>query len=130
MRRYVKRWVAGPILLLSFVPAMSFDDAAFCERITEFATKANADKPSMADPLTRNEAMAVDCDRKTVKFKKSIALSFSELGETWLAIKQREWNSVYCGDQAWAPIFASGWKVSLTLVTFDGKHMTVFAECY
>ena len=123
------RWLAVPMSLLFGIPAVAFDDAAFCQRLTDFAAKANADKPGATDPLTRNDAMVVDCDRKTVQFKKSVALSYSELGETWHVSKQREWNSVHCGNVEWAPIFVNGWKVSTTVTTFDGKRVTFFAEC-
>jgi len=127
MRRYV--WLAVPMLALSVIPAMAFDDAAFCPLLTEFAAETNADKPDAPDPLTSNDAVVVDCDRKTVRFKKSVALSSSELGETWHVSKQREWNTAYCANEEWAPIFASGWQVSATVTTFDGKRVTFFAEC-
>jgi hypothetical protein len=125
----VKGWLAIPLVSLSVIPTMALDDATFCQKLTEFAASANADRSPAPDALTRNDEMVVDCDRKTVDFKKSVALSYSELGDTWHASKQREWNSAYCRNVQWAPIFASGWKVSMTVRTFDGKRVTFFAEC-
>ena len=66
---------------------------------------------------------------KTVRFKKSVAFSYSELGDRWQASKQQEWNSVCCLNREWAPIFASGWKVSMTVHMFDGKSVEFFAQC-
>jgi hypothetical protein len=128
MLRFIKQWLAVAMLSLSVVPAMAFDDAAFCQLLTKFA-KTTADKQVASEPLTTNDAILVDCDRKTVEFKRSVALSYSELNPAWQASKQREWNSEYCRNAEWAPIFESGWQVSMTVRTFDGKRVTFFAEC-
>ena len=129
MRHSLQWWPTAPILSVLVIPAMAFDDTAFCQQITELAAEANADKSVPPDILNRDGDMMVDCARKTVRFKKSVAFSYSELGDTWPASKQQEWNSVYCLNREWAPIFASGWKVSMTVHTFDGKSVEFFAQC-
>jgi hypothetical protein len=126
----VKRWLAVPMLALSVIPAMAFDDAAFCQRLTDFAAKANEDKGSAIDGLSSNEGVSVSCDTKTLIFHKALALSMSELGTTWHASKQQEWNAIYCANPDWSPILANGWKVAASLTTFDGKRMTIFAQCW
>ena len=99
------------------------------KQLTQFAAAANADKSDAADVLSRDEDMVVDCARKTVRFEKSVAFSYSGIRDTWLASKQREWNAVYCLNRDWAPIFVSGWKVSMTVHTFDGRSVEFFAQC-
>ena len=127
--RHDGTWWVALILWLSVTPAIAFDDAAFCRQLSDYAIKANREKTHAPDALTTNGAMLVDCDRKIVEFKKSVALSYSELDATWQARRQREWNSAYCRTAEWAPIFVSGWKVSMTVRTFDGRRVTFFAEC-
>ena len=67
------------------IPAMAFDDTAFCQQLTQFAAQSNADKSTAPDMLNRDGDMVVDCARKTVRFEKSVAFSYSELGDTWQA---------------------------------------------
>ena len=122
------QWLVVPVLSVLNVPAMAFDDTTFCQQLTQFAAEANADKAA-AEVLSRDKDMVVDCARKSIRFEKSVAFSYSELGDAWLASKQHEWNSVYCRNEAWAPMFARGWKVSMTVRTFDGKRVEFFAEC-
>lgn len=128
MKRYAQGLSVLPILSVLVVPAKAFDDAAFCQQLTRFAEEANSDKVSAAEVLSRDKDMVIDCPRKTVRFEKSVAFSYAELGETWQASKQQEWNSVYCRNPQWAPI-ASGWKVTMIVHTFDGRRVEFFAEC-
>ena len=69
MRRYLQWLLAAAMLSWAIVPARAFDDAAFCKLLTQFAAKTNTEKLDAPDPLTSNDAMVVDCDRKMVEFR-------------------------------------------------------------
>lgn len=119
-----------PILgLLSMTPAMALEEAALCRRLTDLAAQANKQKGGSIDRLSSNQGVALSCAKRTVVFYKAIALSFSEINPTWHTAMQRNWNSIYCGNQTWAEMIANGWKVSSTWVTGDGKRITFEAQC-
>jgi len=109
--------------------ALAFDEAAFCRQIDAFNARGNAKKGQMVDPLTRNEGMHADCQRRTVEFLKSVAVAASELTPPWLAAKQKEWSDLHCKDRVWSAMMSGGWQIVLLLATFDGKQLRLVAQC-
>jgi hypothetical protein len=61
MRHSLQWWPTAPILSVLVIPAMAFDDTAFCQQITELAAEANADKSVPPDILNLDGDMMVDC---------------------------------------------------------------------
>ena len=117
---------ALPLLLV--VPSPAFSESEFCEMLSGFAVTLNAANGAMIDAITRNEGMAVSCDRKNIDFKKSVALTSSELYARRSGI-EKKWNQHYCTNKEWAPVFAAGWSASTTITALDGKSLKVTATC-
>jgi hypothetical protein len=94
-----------------------------------FVASGNSGKGRMVDQLTRDDGMTASCQTKTVEFKKSVALSSSDLNERWRAVKRQEWNAIHCSDKTWAAMASSGWQIVAAVTTTNREEIKFVVEC-
>jgi len=81
------------------------------------------------DRTTRNAGMAVSCERKQVEFKRFSYAPSAAMNATWKERVAAGWSADYCSRPLWLEAAQNGWKLTLSVWSSDGGHVTLVAEC-
>jgi hypothetical protein len=115
-------------LTLIAQPALPFDQDEFCQAATEVARRANASAGRWLDRSTRHDGVRVDCESKTVEFRRFLNADPDSMRSDWEERKARDWNSNYCVDQDWREAIDNGWKITSTVTIRTGDRLSFVAE--
>lgn len=123
-------FVLAALLLLAPAAARAdFSDEQFCTASNEAAKALDASGPQWADQVTRSDGIAVDCDGKTVDYKKFVKLNAADMQHGWEDQMQQAWNQIYCGDANVAAAISNGWTVSVSLTMQDNTSLPLTIGC-
>lgn len=119
------------VLLLWSLPARAeeFTDDAFCAASKQAAANLKADGPKWVDQITRQDGMNVDCDGKSLEFKKYVKLNAADMQHGWEDQMQQAWDSMYCQDPSMALAISHGWTINVTVSMADGATLPVTVHC-
>jgi hypothetical protein len=116
-------------LTLAPLPALAFDQDAFCVAVADIAHRMNARKGRWLDRSTRHDGVELDCESKTFEAKRFVNADPDEMRDGWETRKEREWNTRYCNDEAWREAIDNGWSIVSTLTFRNGEPVSFVAEC-
>jgi hypothetical protein len=117
------------VFAASPVRAEEFTDDAFCAASTQAASNLKAEGPKWADQVTRNDGMTVDCEGKSVEFKKFLKLNAGDMQHGWEDQMQQAMNQTYCQDPAMALAMQHGWTLNVNISMADGTTLPVAVDC-
>ena len=100
-----------------------------CSQLQQLATRLEADKGSMPDAVTRNDAMVVDCEAKRVEFRKRALLTSTDLTNQWHRERQRQHNQLVCDGSAFRSLVEQKWQVVMHITTADDRQIVFLARC-
>src|SRR5262249_11228287 len=116
-------------LILVPVPSYGFDHEEFCAALTDITRRMNAHKGRWLDRSTRHDGVELDCDSKKLEVRRFLNTDPGAMREGWEQRKAREWNAVYCNDEAYREAIDNGWSIISTLTFRTGEQASFDAEC-
>ena len=129
MKKLIACALAALLLSSLSARAAEFSDDAFCTASKQAAANLKADGPKWVDQVTRSDGMNVDCDGKTVEFKKYLKLNAADMQHGWEDQMQQAWDQMYCQDLSMVNAMSHGWTITVTTDTADGTTLPVTVHC-
>jgi hypothetical protein len=124
-------YALAALLFVSATPARSaeFSDDQFCAASTQAAKDFDAKGPTWADQVTRSDGLTVDCEGKSIEYKKFVKLNAADMQHGWEDQMQQAWNQIYCSDAPVAAAIANGWTVNVALTMQDNATLPITVSC-
>ncbi len=121
--------VVGALACAHPASAQSFSDNDFCTAQNAAAAALDKSGPQWVDQVTRQDAIAVDCDNRAIAYKKFIKVKSTDMQEGWQDQMQQAWDQIYCQDQTVAPAIENGWTVKVYLTLADNQDLALTVKC-
>ena len=121
--------IGAAVSLTAAAQALSFDDVEFCVAARQLAIAVNKDVDVWLDRTTRNDGVAVSCDRRLVEFKRFVSARGAAIDSSWNERKTNEWNATHCENPIWAEAIRNGWTIAAAFAASDGTRVSIRAQC-
>ena len=121
--------IATAAASMVFSAAAAFDDKEFCVVAQQLTVAAQRDVGIWVDRGTRNAGMAVACESKVVEYLRFTYMASASMNTPWKERMAAGWNSSQCSSPLWLEALRNDWKVTLSIWSADGGHISIDAKC-